>query len=253
MNLLVHRVLDVRSSTSRLGHFYYMNYQRIYDQICQRAKSELEQRKEHKKNEGYYEGHHIVPKCLGGQGHSSNWNHENIVPLTAREHFICHWLLVELYPENKKLAYAFQYMCDSDQTKNKIRYKPSSKIVEYARKLSRDKKTGSKLSDETKLKMSLSQVGNKKWLGKTHSLETIEKMRLSQKGRPSKLKNKKLSDEIKTKMSLCKTGDKNPNYGKSTWNKGRPHPQKIIKCPHCSKEGGISNMKRYHLDNCKNK
>jgi len=27
--------------------------------------------------------------------------------------------------------------------------------------------------------------------------------------------------------------------------------QQTIKCPHCLKFGGISNMKRYHLDNCK--
>ncbi len=29
-------------------------------------------------------------------------------------------------------------------------------------------------------------------------------------------------------------------------------PQELIKCPHCEKEGGASNMKRYHFDNCKN-
>ena len=33
-----------------------MNYQKIYNQICQRAKSELVQRKEHKKMEGTMKG-----------------------------------------------------------------------------------------------------------------------------------------------------------------------------------------------------
>jgi len=29
--------------------------------------------------------------------------------------------------------------------------------------------------------------------------------------------------------------------------------QKIVRCPHCNKTGGISNMKRWHFDNCKYK
>ncbi len=28
-------------------------------------------------------------------------------------------------------------------------------------------------------------------------------------------------------------------------------PQQKVVCPHCSKEGGVSNMQRYHFDNCK--
>jgi len=28
-------------------------------------------------------------------------------------------------------------------------------------------------------------------------------------------------------------------------------PQEKVKCPYCPKEGGISNMKRWHFDNCK--
>ena len=42
-----------------------MNYERIYNQIIERSKNELEQRIEHKKNGGYYEGHHIIPRCMG--------------------------------------------------------------------------------------------------------------------------------------------------------------------------------------------
>ena len=26
---------------------------------------------------------------------------------------------------------------------------------------------------------------------------------------------------------------------------------KVIKCPHCQKEGQLANMKRWHFDNCK--
>ena len=34
-------------------------------------------------------------------------------------------------------------------------------------------------------------------------------------------------------------------------NKGRKH--KLTTCPHCGKEGGITIMKRWHFDNCKEK
>ena len=40
---------------------------------------------------GYFERHHIIPKCLGGVNSS-----ENVVHLTAREHFICHRLLSKM-------------------------------------------------------------------------------------------------------------------------------------------------------------
>jgi hypothetical protein len=74
-----------------------MNYQKIYDQIIKRAKT--------RQLEGYSEKHHIIPKCLGG-----NNNKENLVELTAREHFICHRLLCEIYPNELKLLYALWLM-----------------------------------------------------------------------------------------------------------------------------------------------
>ena len=40
---------------------------------------------------GYTEGHHIIPRSLGGSDDPSN-----IVRLTAREHYICHLLLTKM-------------------------------------------------------------------------------------------------------------------------------------------------------------
>lgn len=39
----------------------------------------------------YTEKHHVIPKCLGGTNDKSN-----IAVLTAREHFVCHLLLVKM-------------------------------------------------------------------------------------------------------------------------------------------------------------
>lgn len=49
----------------------------------------------------YYEKHHILPKSMGG-----NDNVNNLINLTAREHFIAHWLLWRIY-QNKEMAFAF--------------------------------------------------------------------------------------------------------------------------------------------------
>lgn len=80
------------------AHIYYrMNYQKIYDQIIEKAKTRV--------LEGYKEKHHILPKCLGGDN-----DKDNLVELTAREHFLCHRLLCEIHPNNNKLWYALWLM-----------------------------------------------------------------------------------------------------------------------------------------------
>lgn len=115
-----------------------MNYQRIYDQIIERAKLEVQGRilnrkkwKESKGEEGvYYESHHIIPKCLGGTGRAYQWEHENIVLLTAREHFLCHWLLHRIYPDSRSLLYAFDQMCVISPKFNGNRVIPSSRVVQ---------------------------------------------------------------------------------------------------------------------------
>jgi hypothetical protein len=68
---------------------YNMNYQKIYDGLiaqCQARQSLA----------GYKERHHIIPKSLGGSNNTSN-----LVDLTAREHFIAHFLLAKLHGGNQ--------------------------------------------------------------------------------------------------------------------------------------------------------
>ena len=70
-----------------------MNYRSIYDKIIEfRRKNPVDE---------YCESHHIIPKCLGGDN-----SNENIVKLTAREHYISHLILCKLYPSHRGLAYA---------------------------------------------------------------------------------------------------------------------------------------------------
>lgn len=75
-----------------------MNYQKIYDAIIDQAKKRTPN--------GYIEMHHIIPRCLGGTNDKSN-----LVALYPEEHFLCHVLLVKVYPQHKNLIIAVQKMC----------------------------------------------------------------------------------------------------------------------------------------------
>ena len=96
-----------------------MNYQRIYDQIIDRAKERT--------LEGYKEKHHIIPKCMGGSNKK-----ENLIELTAREHFISHWLLCRIYPENRKLGHAFWFMSKQNSPTQQRDYIVSSRTYAEA-------------------------------------------------------------------------------------------------------------------------
>ena len=131
-----------------------MNYERIYSQIVDRAKNRV--------LESYTEKHHILPRCMNGSD-----DRDNLVNLTAREHFICHQLLVRIYPENSKLKFALWAMCNM-KSKRQDRYTPSSRIYERVKnevvKLISEKKKGTKVSDEQKRKTSETLKGRKRTL-----------------------------------------------------------------------------------------
>lgn len=60
------------------------------------------------------------------------------------------------------------------------------------------------------------------------------------------LTGRKASDETKKKMSDARTGFR---FTEETKNKMRK-PKTKVTCPFCNKEGGISQMKRWHFNNC---
>ena len=123
-----------------------MNYQKHYDALMNRAKNRL--------LEGYYETHHIIPRCMGGKNDA-----DNLVDLTAEEHYVAHQLLVKIYPDNSKLVYAanMMTMSSSDNVRN-------NKLYAWIRKKVSDSMKGQvpwnkgrtlpALSDEHKRKIS---------------------------------------------------------------------------------------------------
>ena len=97
--------------------------------------------------------------------------------------------------------------------------------------------SGSKFSEETKQRMSISHFGKKRLFSEEHC-ENLRKA----------LIGKKLPIETKTKMSKANI----ENIKKGTHNFLKENLVKVT-CPHCNKLGNIGAMKRWHFDNCKSK
>jgi hypothetical protein len=94
-----------------------MDYEKVYSAICKRGQI--------RKLKGYVERHHIIMKSHGGSNDPSN-----ITTLTAREHFLAHWLLARIFPKDYKTQAAFKMMADVVYGR---RYVPSSRTIAEAR------------------------------------------------------------------------------------------------------------------------
>ena len=94
--------------------------------------------------DSYTESHHIIPRSLGGNDEPTN-----ITKLTAREHFICHWLLTKIYREGEahwKMLNALRIMRaeNAKQTRysNRITARVYTNLKEEYSKLQSEKMMG---------------------------------------------------------------------------------------------------------------
>ncbi len=161
-----------------------MNYVAIYDSIIDRARKR-------ETVAGYFETHHVLPRCLGG-GNSP----ENLVRLTPEEHFVAHQLLVKIHPGNPKLVFAAMMMTSSHRylTRRNKAYGWIRRLVsehkrgpsgvkhsEESKRARSEKLKGKPLSEETKLKMRAAWVRRKQ--ENPMKDETREKLRAAATGR----------------------------------------------------------------------
>jgi len=168
-----------------------MNYEKIYQQLMDRAQPRT--------LPGYKERHHIVPKCIGGDNSISN-----LVYLTAREHFIAHKLLCEIYPDNSKLHYALWMMSNKTQSGNQQRlYNISNREYDRIKLLISETRKSFTHSDDSKKKISQSNKGKISWnKGLSHSDDTRQKISTANKGKIAHNKGKKHTVESRQKMSV---------------------------------------------------
>ena len=125
-----------------------MNYKKIYNNLIIKRKNISVI--------GYKEKHHIIPKCIGGSN-----DRDNLVNLTAREHYMAHALLCKIYPDNISICFAFNCMCfkwGSRDKRSGRHYRVNSYIYESCRKklseFMRKLKTGVPNTEEQKRKIS---------------------------------------------------------------------------------------------------
>jgi hypothetical protein len=180
-----------------------MNYQKVYEDLISKCQSRH-------LIDGYKERHHIIPKSLGGSNDASN-----LVDLTAREHFIAHFLLARIYGGTQ--WHAIKRMRGNDG------FYTNSRLYEIARKKIA-KEVGKRMAgipktDEQRAKISAAAMGKKK------SPEAVEKTRQANLGRkPNKAQlaalhaNRKLAwtPEAQAKKSAKTKGVARPYAKNST-------------------------------------
>lgn len=208
----------------------------------------------------YTEKHHIVPKSLGGDNSISN-----LAILTAREHFLCHLLLIKMVRDplsKRKMQFALNSFRRSSSTQkrhklNARQYEVIRKEVSSARSeflkgntynLGKKRKPLSEetkrkigdanrnrnVSNETRLKISAAITGKKR------SEETKQKMRGAK------------TTEHRTSIRQARTGTTLSAATKekiSTAKRGQSYVKQ--ECAHCKRMLDPGNYKKNHGEKCK--
>jgi hypothetical protein len=249
--------------------FVENKYFKYYYSIINRAKSRV--------ISGYTESHHIIPRSLGGLD-----NKENLVDLTAKEHFICHLLLTKItFGKNKRsMIFALNALSNLN---NPYQNRYRSRLYEISRRIFADEQSvamsgagnpmyGKHHSHKSKQKMSNSHLGKKPWnYGKALTDTHKQKISKSNSGENNFMFGKTHSDESKKAISNKNTGHsynkgilKSADHKKAISEKlkgkelSEEHKQKLknipkIKCNYCNKLASPSMHKRWHGEKCKNK
>jgi len=245
-----------------------MNYLDIYNNLMSKCAALRSARVDERITGGYFENHHIIPRCMGGSDDVSN-----LVYLTPEEHFLAHQLLIKIYPGVYGLYLSIQIMIGSGKyasnNKSYGRIKRSiqknKKILgmpaETRQKISESRK-GIVFTDEQKRKISESRLG-KSWeqlMGSERAAELrIERSAprgpMSEETKTSISNSKKgiqphqWTNEMKQKVSKTMLGKKKSDEQKA---KLKEYHKLEKSCPHCGKIGSGPSMQRWHFMNCKN-
>jgi len=154
------------------------------------------------------ERHHIIPQSLGGSNDKSN-----LVYLSCREHFLCHWLLVKMTEGEyyHKMVYALMGMRAENKQQERYHTIFTARVyekyriehAEYHSKLMKSKnlvpwnKGGGTLTAE--------QLENVRYAARNRKIDPIKQAE-GQRKRIAKMVGQKRTDETKRLMSLASKG-----------------------------------------------
>lgn len=174
-------------------------YSKVYFSTIEKAKN-----RGWKKARGR-ERHHIIPQSLGGSN-----DKDNLVYLSCREHFLCHWILLKITEgENQhKMRYALMGMRAENEHQERYHTALTARVyekyriehAEYHSKLMKSKnlvpwnKGGVQITDEHRKNLIIAAKNRSK-----PSAESIAK-------RVATVTGSKRSEETKLKMSLAAMG-----------------------------------------------
>ena len=241
-------------------------YTRWYNQITDRARA--------RSIDTYTETHHIKPRSLGGTDDT-----DNLVKLTAREHFICHWLLVKMTTgeDHYKMLNALRMMRAEkygqqryetvitarvyESIKKEYSLLQSQRVrgennpmwgkthTEQARQAIREKNTGKKLTEEQIARQVSAQIGRKR---APFSEEWRAKMSESKQGEKNNRYGVEVSEETRRKIGDKIRGRKQTKEEKARRaeaNRGKVKPRML--CPHCQQLIAVNTYPRWHGDQCR--
>lgn len=198
--------------------FLTNKYTNWYYNIISSAKLKL--------TEGYTEKHHILPKSLGGNNSAAN-----LVRLTAREHYLCHLLLVRMVTgtnKTKMLRAVNAFSISSSKNPRRL----TTRQYQKARLLTANVPAWNR--------------------GIPHTPETLEKIRRARQGttqtaesnakRSATMQNRTFTPEHLANLSKALKGRTSPT-------KGMTHRRSP--CPHCHQNVAPNTMALYHGNRCK--
>ena len=176
--------------------------------------------------ECYTEKHHIIPRCMGGDD-----SVENLVVLTAREHYIAHLLLTKCTSSvyKQKMSYALWNMVNRDNGERTSSTNYSNVRTKHAKMLSENNSGsgnpmfGKQVSIETRQKISSKTKGGKR------SIETRERISNANKGSNNPMFGIKKSEEFILASSM-RMSENNPMKKEDVVNKIKDTKKNTINC-----------------------
>jgi len=185
--------------------FLENKYTKWYNSIIEKAKKT----NRNKKDDVYYESHHIIPKSLGGK--------EEVL-LTAKEHFICHLLLCRMFTGSNKHK-MINVLIKMTYSKSDGQKRYTSKSFSLVRKLIAEKNSemfkGVPKSENVKKNMKghsgtwKREEKHKKYTSERQKGKPLKWTLLSNEDNDKKIILEKISNKMKHDNPMCNEEYKN--------------------------------------------